>query len=86
MKTYKKEKACITKKSTDTLSGPEEGPNMNIKAKIGGTIEQRLELEKARTGMDTASIVRIALDEYLETFEYYEREGFREEKNEKNDD
>lgn len=82
MKTNIEEKACPTGGEKGTLEEQERDPSMiNIKAKIGGTIEQRLELERQRTGMDIAAIVRIALDNYLRTFEYYEKEGLKTDEN-----
>ena len=81
-----KKKTCNRAVAIGTLEGSLEASMINIKAKIGGTIEKRLELERRRTGIDTASIVRIALDQYLHSFEFYEREGYREDDKEPNDE
>ena len=82
-----KKKTCNRPGAIGTIEGSLEASTMiTIKAKIGGTIEKRLELERQRTGVDTASIVRIALDQYLHSFEFYEREGYKEESKDSNDE
>lgn len=79
MKTNNKDKTLTHWDEKGTLEEQHRDQDMiNIKAKIGGTIEQRLELERRRTGMDIAAIVRIALDNYLRSFEYYEKEGLKQ--------